>query len=184
MEDYESSSDEDSDLMLSNHRDFCRICRMGNSTSQPLLSLCACNGSIRFIHRECLQQWLAHRHSSDPGNPCCEICKCPYRVQWRRKPLLSWKKPNLSDEDFLTLNIFAVSYVLASVDIGYTFRCVLYPLLMESKPFGLAFILRMCLTLLTLGSWVYIFSLHARFVVHVCRKWRNQNVELVVEKDD
>lgn len=36
----------------------CRICRNPGSSDDPLCYPCACRGSIRFVHEECLLQWL------------------------------------------------------------------------------------------------------------------------------
>ncbi|MFS7920102.1 putative Zinc finger, RING-CH-type, Zinc finger, RING/FYVE/PHD-type [Helianthus anomalus] len=53
--------------------DVCRICRLTGGIDNPLQYPCACSGSIKFIHRDCLFKWLntiSARH--------CEICKLPY----------------------------------------------------------------------------------------------------------
>ena len=49
--------------------DFCRICR-GTSEEEPLSQPCRCDGSVRFIHQSCLQQWLAVSNKKT-----CELCK-------------------------------------------------------------------------------------------------------------
>ena len=39
--------------------DNCRIClKAENSTENPLLSVCVCKGSVRFVHFICLRKWL------------------------------------------------------------------------------------------------------------------------------
>lgn len=36
----------------------CKIClSRGESTNNPLISPCKCNGSMKFVHFECLQKW-------------------------------------------------------------------------------------------------------------------------------
>ncbi|KAJ3698215.1 hypothetical protein LUZ61_001920 [Rhynchospora tenuis] len=50
--------------------DACRICRNPGSTDNPLRYPCACRGSIRFVHEQCLLLWLDRRNSKS-----CEICK-------------------------------------------------------------------------------------------------------------
>ena len=64
-----ASSDEESD------EPECRICRLGAGNGLgPLYHPCACSGSIRYVHQECLQRWLAHS-----GARSCEVCKTEFR---------------------------------------------------------------------------------------------------------
>ena len=54
--------------------DTCRICRSEGSKDEPLFYPCKCNGSIRFVHQNCLMDWLSHSQKKH-----CELCKTPYR---------------------------------------------------------------------------------------------------------
>ncbi|XP_074367222.1 putative E3 ubiquitin ligase SUD1 isoform X2 [Apium graveolens] len=53
--------------------DVCRICRNGGDADNPLRYPCACSGSIKFVHQDCLLQWLNHSHART-----CEVCKHPF----------------------------------------------------------------------------------------------------------
>ncbi|PWZ05336.1 putative E3 ubiquitin ligase SUD1 [Zea mays] len=50
--------------------DVCRICRNRGDEDHPLRYPCACSGSIKFVHQDCLLQWLDHSNSRQ-----CEVCK-------------------------------------------------------------------------------------------------------------
>ncbi|KAK4284571.1 hypothetical protein QN277_001384 [Acacia crassicarpa] len=50
--------------------DVCRICRNPGDAENPLRYPCACSGSIKFVHQECLLQWLNHSNARQ-----CEVCK-------------------------------------------------------------------------------------------------------------
>jgi E3 ubiquitin-protein ligase MARCH6 len=52
----------------------CRICRSEGSIEEPLFYPCKCSGSIKFVHQECLMEWLSHSHKKH-----CELCKTPFR---------------------------------------------------------------------------------------------------------
>ncbi|KAJ9653594.1 hypothetical protein H2198_007258, partial [Neophaeococcomyces mojaviensis] len=54
--------------------DTCRICRGEGTPDQPLFYPCKCSGSIKFVHQECLMEWLAHSQKK-----YCELCKTPFR---------------------------------------------------------------------------------------------------------
>ena len=54
--------------------DTCRICRSEATPDEPLFYPCKCSGSIKFVHQECLMEWLSHSHKKH-----CELCKTPFR---------------------------------------------------------------------------------------------------------
>ncbi|KAJ0681929.1 putative Zinc finger, RING-CH-type, Zinc finger, RING/FYVE/PHD-type [Helianthus annuus] len=62
---YDDDDDEDGDV--------CRICRNPGDVDNPLRYPCACSGSIKFVHQDCLLQWLNHSNARQ-----CEVCKHPF----------------------------------------------------------------------------------------------------------
>jgi hypothetical protein len=66
----------------------CRVCYSDLSTLEdPLVSICKCDGSLKYIHLHCLQTWISTkaRVSRNPSylsyewqGLACEICKTPY----------------------------------------------------------------------------------------------------------
>lgn len=54
--------------------DTCRICRGEGSTEEPLFYPCKCSGSIKYVHQDCLMEWLSHSQKKH-----CELCKTPFR---------------------------------------------------------------------------------------------------------
>ena len=54
--------------------DTCRICRAEGSDAEPLFHPCKCSGSIKFVHQDCLMEWLSHSQKKH-----CELCKTPFR---------------------------------------------------------------------------------------------------------
>ena len=47
----------------------CRIC-FEDDTNEPLLAPCDCSGSMRWVHKSCLQKWIHMKQSSQ-----CPVCK-------------------------------------------------------------------------------------------------------------
>ena len=48
--------------------DVCRICRNPGDSDNPLRYPCACSGSIKYVHQDCLLQWLNHSNARQ-----CEV---------------------------------------------------------------------------------------------------------------
>ncbi|KAJ2491352.1 hypothetical protein IWW37_002341 [Coemansia sp. RSA 2050] len=51
----------------------CRVCRGEATTEEPLFYPCRCSGSIKYVHQDCLEEWLAHSNKK-----YCELCKHEY----------------------------------------------------------------------------------------------------------
>ncbi|CAF1215439.1 unnamed protein product [Rotaria sordida] len=54
--------------------DICRVCRCEATTDRPLFYPCLCHGSIRFVHDDCLIQWLKISRKEE-----CELCGTKFR---------------------------------------------------------------------------------------------------------
>ncbi|KAK1763471.1 hypothetical protein QBC33DRAFT_459397 [Phialemonium atrogriseum] len=54
--------------------DTCRICRGEGTGEEPLFFPCKCSGSIKYVHQDCLMEWLSHSQKKH-----CELCKTPFR---------------------------------------------------------------------------------------------------------
>jgi len=52
-----------------NQGDICRVCRCEGAPDRPLFHPCICTGSIKFIHQDCLLQWLKYSKKE-----FCELC--------------------------------------------------------------------------------------------------------------
>jgi E3 ubiquitin-protein ligase MARCH6 len=77
----DQSSDTSSDSHTSSSRhadrddaDSCRICRGEGTADEPLFYPCKCSGSIKYVHQECLMEWLSHTQKKH-----CELCKTSFR---------------------------------------------------------------------------------------------------------
>ncbi|KAK3681805.1 hypothetical protein B0T22DRAFT_387320 [Podospora appendiculata] len=57
-----------------NEPDYCRICRGEGTADEPLFYPCKCSGSIKYVHQDCLMEWLSHSQKKH-----CELCKTPFR---------------------------------------------------------------------------------------------------------
>ncbi|XP_017767237.1 PREDICTED: E3 ubiquitin-protein ligase MARCH6 isoform X2 [Eufriesea mexicana] len=49
--------------------DICRVCRSEGLVDRPLFHPCICTGSIKWIHQECLVQWMRYSRKE-----YCELC--------------------------------------------------------------------------------------------------------------
>jgi E3 ubiquitin-protein ligase DOA10 len=66
----------------------CRICLCEEEEGNPLISPCDCKGGVKYIHVECIKEWLEskkHKKETAYVNSYiwrgleCELCKSPYK---------------------------------------------------------------------------------------------------------
>ncbi|RZC43119.1 E3 ubiquitin-protein ligase MARCH2-like [Asbolus verrucosus] len=53
----------------------CRIC-YDNEKDEPLIAPCHCKGTVAFVHRSCLERWLAESNTT-----MCELCHVVFRTE-------------------------------------------------------------------------------------------------------
>ncbi|KAJ4782202.1 RING/FYVE/PHD zinc finger superfamily protein [Rhynchospora pubera] len=73
----ESSGDESEPLISAAE---CRICQE-EDTVKNLETPCACNGSLKYAHRACVERWC-----NEKGDINCEICHQPYKPDYTVAP--------------------------------------------------------------------------------------------------
>ena len=94
--------------MDSNDLACCRVCHGDSEPNRPLFHPCRCSGSIKFIHQDCLVEWL--RVSMKGSENRCELCG--EKFQFRSVYSTGERPPELSAIEFLqglypiALNIF------------------------------------------------------------------------------
>ncbi|KAI9099078.1 hypothetical protein K1719_024845 [Acacia pycnantha] len=69
----------------------CRICHEEEfESSKSFEAPCACSGTVKFAHRDCIQRWC-----NEKGNTICEICLQQYEPGYTAPPP---KKLQINDE--------------------------------------------------------------------------------------
>ena len=62
----------------------CRICLERGEPDSYMCVPCNCLGSVRYIHRECLEEWIRQCGATE-----CEICHSSYNENW-----VQWAQEN------------------------------------------------------------------------------------------
>lgn len=57
---------------------YCRVCHGESEPGRELYYPCKCDGTIKYVHQDCLLQWIKH---SKQTNPKCELCGEPFKFQ-------------------------------------------------------------------------------------------------------
>lgn len=84
----------------------CRVCRSGASPGQELLYPCKCSGSIKYVHEDCLNEWLKHSGKNE-----CELCK--HRFTYT--PIYKSTMPKRLPITVLVIGIMKISWKTFSI---------------------------------------------------------------------
>lgn len=66
---------------MSNTKESCKICHMGEIKGDRLCSPCRCSGSIKYVHTKCLFAWISCSKAER-----CDICHYEYKFRDVYKP--------------------------------------------------------------------------------------------------
>lgn len=91
--------------MLPSIDDRCRICQETRVNALPnskleLLSPCRCTGSVKYVHRGCLERWRVEKQGTDLYS-ACELCKTPYAVTKKTPSFLDYLRYKVSGREML-----------------------------------------------------------------------------------
>lgn len=107
----------------------CRICRGEATESQPLIHPCRCRGSIKYIHQDCLMEWLNHSNKSTKQ---CDICNTPYKFRTIYDPNMPslmpmdevWRKSLLTILTKVVRNLSILLYGICIIHIPLFWKFV------------------------------------------------------------
>jgi len=87
----------------------CRICQESDNDND-FIEPCNCTGSIRFVHRKCLTDWLNYTYKTGKANngvTTCTICGQIFLVKWER--------PHLGHYIFERSKAFTFEFILSKI---------------------------------------------------------------------
>ncbi|KAI5863310.1 hypothetical protein GGS23DRAFT_566357 [Durotheca rogersii] len=100
--------------------DTCRICRGEGTAEEPLFYPCKCSGSIKYVHQDCLMEWLSHSQKKH-----CELCKTPFRFTKLYSPDMPKRLPfyifitHMAKYVFRNLLVWLRAALVISVWLGW-----------------------------------------------------------------
>ncbi len=64
----------------------CRVCHGESEPGRELFFPCKCDGSIKYVHQDCLQEWLKHARNKMR----CELCGEEFKFKKIYKEGITW----------------------------------------------------------------------------------------------
>lgn len=130
----------------------CRICYEPESEDLKLLQPCKCEGSMKYIHEECLKHWL----DSNKKGLFCEICKAKFHIKFIMETVFSQKLyckciKKVLKATFSSLVVVSIMFIIIYFLVVNAFK-------LEESPSKLFFVILMSICVcLVIGSSVCFF---------------------------
>ncbi|KAL5106760.1 E3 ubiquitin-protein ligase MARCHF1 [Taenia crassiceps] len=167
---------------------FCRICHESNESTNAvefnsygrLIAPCLCDGSLKYVHEKCIQQWIEISQSKK-----CELCHFEYETRKYTKPMKEWKFFSLEWRDLRKLFCFVTIYVLIQACVAWA----LYALISNLTSTGTSnsernwqFWLKVFVVLVGMFSVGVFAYVQTRYCCEICQRWRRLNRVCVVRE--
>ena len=159
----------------------CRICHCSESPSSgglvKLISPCHCSGSLKYVHHGCLQQWLDATNSQR-----CELCKHPFSMSIKYKPLYKWRSLNASPSERRKLICNSVINLVSMVCIFWSIYVLIERAALDARHGQIDWSFYVKISVVTIGLIIGVIFLFVQLKLYlsIFMKWRQSNRIIVI----
>ncbi|XP_065306842.1 E3 ubiquitin-protein ligase MARCHF2-like [Dermacentor albipictus] len=150
---------------------FCRFCA-GDSSSEPLVTPCNCEGTISTSHKSCLEKRILQN-----GVTRCYLCNYKYEYKVKTKPVVMWLVSEEHRRDVFQLLSMLTQYLCDTIIIVIAVVKGVEMVIQAPLVMGMltAFCCGSCallwITLLFMDLWAFYLPL---------RRWLRDNMTVVL----
>ncbi|XP_030372275.1 uncharacterized protein LOC115622471 [Scaptodrosophila lebanonensis] len=161
-----------------NSGDICRICHCESDPQNPLLTPCYCSGSLKYVHQQCLQQWLTASETNS-----CELCKFPFIMHSKIKPFNEWQSLDISGIERRRLCCSVLFHCAAALCVIWSL-CVLIERAADDVQRGFIdwpFWTKLAVVTVGLTGGIVFMYIQCKAYLHLCRRWKARNRILLIQ---
>jgi len=169
-----------SDLNSQDDMPTCRICHCSESPSSGLVKLispCHCSGSLQYVHHGCLQQWLDATNSQR-----CELCKHPFSMSVKYKPIHKWNSLNASPGERRKLICNSVFNLVSMVCIFWSIYVLIERAASDARLGHIDWSFYVRIAVVTLGLIIGVIFLFVQLKLYfsIFMRWRQSNRIIII----
>ena len=114
IENFINNNEEVNQIINEDEEPICRIC-LEDGSQKPLISVCGCEGSSKYVHEECIVKWITRFPTTHTNYKKCEICKKNYNMSLIKIDTPGYLTPREKFILFILLNfiIFIIFFVIS-----------------------------------------------------------------------
>lgn len=158
--------------------DVCRICHCESEPGAPLISPCVCAGSLKYVHQQCLQQWIK---SADTKS--CELCKFDFEMTTRIKPFRKWQKLEMTTVERRKIMCSVTFHIIAITCVIWSLYVLIDRTTEEIKAGELEWPFWTKLIVVAIGftGGLVFMYVQCKMYVQLCRRWRAYNRVIYIQ---
>lgn len=158
----------------------CRICHCTESPGSGLIKLispCQCSGSLKYVHHSCLQQWL-----DATNNQRCELCKHPFSMTVKYKPIHKWSSLNASPTERRRLICNSVFNLVSMICIFWSIYVLIEKVSLDAKVGLIDWNFYVKISVVTIGLIIGVIFLFVQLKLYfsIFMRWRQSNRIVVI----
>lgn len=162
----------------------CRICHCTESPSSGLVKLispCHCSGSLKYVHHGCLQQWLDATNSQT-----CELCKQPFSITIKYKPIYKWNALNASPGERRRLVCNSVFNLVSMACIFWSIYVLIERASLDAQNGQIDWSFYVKISVVTIGLIIGVIFLFVQLKLYftILMKWRQSNRIIVIRNSN
>lgn len=152
--------------------DMCRICHCEADAANPLLSPCYCSGSLKYVHQQCLQQWLTASETRS-----CELCKFNFILHTKIKPINEWRRLEMSSVERRRLFCAILFHFVAAMCVVWSLFVLIDRAAEEVQRGMIAWPFWTKLVVVAVGftGGAVFMYIQCRQYLHLCARWKAHN---------
>ncbi|ESN93303.1 hypothetical protein HELRODRAFT_89090, partial [Helobdella robusta] len=158
--------------------DVCRICHCEVDSQHPLISPCACSGTLKYVHQHCLQQWIKSANTKS-----CELCKLEFRMTATVKPFCKWQTLNMTKVERRKVICSVTFHVIAITCVVWSLYVLIERTSEEIKVGNLEWPFWTKLVVIGIGftGGIVFMYIQCRMYSQLCTRWRAYNRVIYVQ---
>jgi E3 ubiquitin-protein ligase MARCH1/8 len=174
-----NDNDSCSEHLLKSSTVMCRICHCEETSEEYLIAPCFCNGSLKYVHQSCLQQWLKIN-----GTKSCELCKFDFIMQTEIRPFKNWEKLDMNNIErrkilcSVTFHIIAITCVIWSL---YVLIDRTAEELATGQTANWAFWTKLVVVAIGFTGGVVFMYIQCKMYFQLCIRWRQYNRVIIIQ---
>jgi hypothetical protein len=162
----------------------CRYCLDTELPANRLISPCACKGSMKFVHEDCLKVWISLQPSSADSHKC-DLCKTELKIEMKFSRHCSFKNFGKHCFKILTFPVLIVFITCVYITVlVYLIKGNIQGSLKLSETLYLLLILCSCFTLVTAMTVMLYRSIRDGCCEKKIMVWNILEPEVEKEEDD
>ncbi|KAA8495204.1 E3 ubiquitin-protein ligase MARCH8 [Porphyridium purpureum] len=163
----------------------CRICHTGRCDGDELIAPCVCAGSLRYVHRGCLQTWLRRRMARERSllsavgtvhakALTCEICRFSYKCSLRTLSFLRFLFTR--SRWYELLHLLYIAFIVRRIHV----QCQTLKDALVDQHVPRFVYMRVLLKVFAVFHYVMFLTFDIKYLVHAWLKWRASTAQILV----